>query len=88
MGPMQSAVVVLLLLVVHGIAGQDPDEQNQKGKLFYALANLIHVLLTETLWFCPVLATCLSRKKNPLFFVVNLTIISSVCLPSLTLAKV
>lgn len=56
MCPVQTAVVALLLLGVHGIAGQDPYEQNQKGKLFYATANLI--LVFETLWFCPLLATC------------------------------
>lgn len=56
MCPVQTAVVALLLLAVHGIAGQDPYEQNQKGKLFYAIANLI--LVSESLWFCPLLATC------------------------------
>lgn len=42
MGAMKSAIVILMLLVATGIADTDPDEQNQKGILFFLSSILLN----------------------------------------------
>lgn len=42
MGAMKSAIVILMLLVATGIADTAPDEQNQKGILFFLSSILLN----------------------------------------------